>query len=151
MSGGALPPLRRVITGLDGDGRSTILIDGPATNVIWSTEATPADNGSNDDAGGGPFRFPESGSLFVCHDFPPGGGSPIHATDTIDYIVVVSGEIVFITESGETTLRGGDVLVDRGAVHAWRNDGAETCRVINVLIPAHPLGQGATVRGEVAM
>jgi quercetin dioxygenase-like cupin family protein len=119
--------------------------------VIWSTEDTPADNSSGVDAGGGPFRFPVSGTLFVFADFPPGGGSPMHATDTIDYLVVVSGEVVFITETGETLLRAGDVLVDRGALHAWRNDSDQPCRIMNVLLPARPVGKGATVTGEVIL
>jgi mannose-6-phosphate isomerase-like protein (cupin superfamily) len=140
---------RRVITGLDADGRSCFLFDDPASMVIWSTDTVPADNTSSADAGGGPFRFPTSGTLFVFSDFPPGGGSPMHATDTIDYIVVVSGEVVFITETGETLLRAGDVLVDRGNMHSWRNDGDVPCRVVNVLSPAHPAGKGATVAGEV--
>jgi quercetin dioxygenase-like cupin family protein len=117
--------------------------------VIWSTADTPADNSGADDAGGGTFRFPASGTLFVFADFAPGARSPMHATDTIDYLVVVSGEIVFITESCETTLRAGDVLVDRGNMHAWRNDGDQPCRIMNVLSPAHPAGKGATVSGDV--
>jgi hypothetical protein len=142
-------PPRRVITGLDSEGRSCVLIDGPSSRVIWSTEDTPADNNGSADAGGGPFRFPVSGTLFVFADFPPGGGSPMHSTDTIDYLVVVSGEVFFITETGETLLRAGDALVDRGILHAWRNDSDKPCRILNVLCPAHPVGKGATVAGEV--
>lgn len=144
-----MKPPRRVITGLDTEGRSCLLIDGPAKMVIWSTAETPADNCDSRDAGGGIFRFPASGTLFVFADFPPGGGSPMHATDTIDYIVVVAGEVVFITETAETLLRAGDVLVDRGNMHAWRNDSDRPCRIMNVLSPAHPAGKGATVSGDV--
>lgn len=140
---------RRVITGLDSEGRSCVLIDGPSSRVIWSTEDTPADNNGSVDAGGGPFRFPVSGTLFVFADFPPGGGSPMHSTDTIDYLVVVSGEVFFITETSETLLRAGDALVDRGILHAWRNDSDKPCRILNVLCPARPVGKGATVVGEV--
>ena len=140
---------RRVITGLDADGRSCVLIDGPSSMVVWSTGDTPADNSGSGDAGGGTFRFPVSGTLFAFSDFPPGKGSPMHSTDTIDYIVVVSGEVFFITETGETLLRAGDVLVDRGIVHAWRNDSDQPCRMLIVLCPSHPVGKGATVAGEV--
>jgi quercetin dioxygenase-like cupin family protein len=140
---------RRVITGLDDQGRSGFLIDGPASMVIWSTDETLADNNATADAGGGVFRFPTSGALFVFSDFAPGGGTVMHATDTIDYIVVVSGEVVFITETGETLLRAGDALVDRGIMHAWRNDSDRPCRIMNVLCPARPAGKGATVSGEV--
>jgi mannose-6-phosphate isomerase-like protein (cupin superfamily) len=140
---------RRVITGLDAEGRSCLLFDEPSSMVIWSTDAAPADCSSMADAGGGKFHFPTSGSVFCYNDFPAGGSSPMHATDTIDYVIIMSGEVVFITETGETLLRAGDILVDRGAVHSWRNDGDVPCRIINVLLPADPVGKGATVFGEI--
>lgn len=145
---GAPAPPRRVVAGLGADGRSCIQMDGPARTVIWSTPTLPADNAAVADAGGGRFRFPAEGVEFVFSDFPPGGGSPMHATDTLDLLIVLSGEVTFITESGETLLRAGDVLVDRGAMHAWRNDGDQPCRIVNVLCPARPVGAGATVAGE---
>lgn len=141
-------PPRRVVAGVGADGRSCIQIDGPAQTVIWSAKDLPADNGGQTDAGGGRFRFPTHGVDFVFSDFPPGGGSPMHATDTLDLLVVVSGEVTFVTETGETLLKAGDVLVDRGVMHAWRNDGEEPCRIVNVLCPALPVAGGATVRGE---
>ena len=143
--------LRRVITGLDGDGRSCFLFDDSARMVIWATDAVPADNTSSADGGGGPFCFPTSGSSFAFADFPPGGGAAMHATDTINYVVVVSGEVWFMTETGETLLRAGDVLVDRGNMHGWRNDGDVPCRIVSVVLPAHPVGKGATVSGELAL
>jgi quercetin dioxygenase-like cupin family protein len=141
-------PPRRVVAGLDAQGRSCILIDGPARTVIWSAKDLPADNSGTGDAGGGRFRFPTRGAEFVFSDFPPGGGSIMHATDTLDFLVVLSGEVTFITETGETQLRAGDVLVDRGIMHGWRNDSDQPCRIVNVLCPAHPVGKGATVSGE---
>jgi quercetin dioxygenase-like cupin family protein len=141
-------PLRRVITGLDAAGRSCIHIDGPSKMVIWDAKTLPAENAGESDQGGGRFRFPTDGVQFVYTDFPPGGGSPMHATDTLDLLVVLSGSVTFITETGETLLRAGDVLVDRGAMHAWRNDSSEPCRIVNVLCPARPVGKGATASGE---
>jgi quercetin dioxygenase-like cupin family protein len=138
-----------VVTGLDADGRSTVQIDGPAANVIWRADDLPADNALAADQGGGRFRFPTQGVEFVYADFAPGSGSPMHATDTLDLLVVVSGEVTFVTETGETLLRAGDVLVDRGVPHAWRNDGDAPCRIVNVLCPAHPVGKGANMVGEI--
>jgi len=143
-----MKPPRRIVAGIDTEGRSCVLIDGPASMVIWSTEDTPADNSGTTDAGGGRFGFPTRGTRFVFSDFPPGGGSMMHATDTIDYLVVTSGEVTFITQTGETLLRAGDVLVDRGIMHAWRNDSTQPCRIVNVLCPARPVGNGATHSGE---
>lgn len=144
-------PPRRVITGLDAQQRSCFLIDGPSNTVIWSTAESPANNSATADAGGNIFRFPVRGALFVFSDFAPGSAGPMHASDTIDFIVVVSGEVIFITETGETLLRAGDVLVDRGIMHAWRNASDQPCRIMNVLCPAFPVGKGATVSGEVAI
>ena len=141
-------PPRRVVTGIDAEGRSCIQIDGPARTVIWSAKELPADNGGTDDLGGGRFRFPTSGAEFVFSDFPCGGGSIMHATDTLDFLVVLTGEVTFVTETGETLLRAGDVLVDRGVMHGWRNDGDQPCRIVNVLCPAKPVGKGATMSGE---
>lgn len=134
-------PLRRVVTGLDPAGRSTIVLDGPAAKVIWTTDRSPASNRGSADAGGAPFSFniPVGGTTFFFTDFAPASQGPsigMHATDTLDYGVVVSGEIVLITETGETTLKAGDVVIDRGVKHAWRNDGAEPCRVVFVFVPA---------------
>ncbi len=146
-----MKPPRRVIIGLDPDGRSCILFDDTVAGpVIWSTDQSPADNVSTADAGGGVFAFPTQGTLFLYVDFAPGGDTVMHATDTIDYIVVVAGEVTFITETGETVARAGDVIVDRGNVHAWRNHTDAPCRIINVLCPAHPVGAGATMVGAVS-
>ena len=141
--GKGLPRLRRVITGINEDGRSCILFDGPAEPVIWSAPELPVDNSGTQDMGLGRFRFPTSGVDFNFANLPPGGEPFMHATNTIDFVVVVSGEIVFITETGEVALRAGDVLVDRGIVHAWRNDSDQTCRIVCVMCPAHPVGAGA--------
>ena len=142
----ATPP-RRVITGLDEDGRSTLLIDAPAAAIIWSNAATPADNSATIDAGGGRFKIPTSGGLFIFSDFPPGDRKPMHSTDTLDYITIISGEVVFITETTETRLCAGDVIVCRGIIHGWRNDTAAPCRIISVLCPSQPVGKGGTVSG----
>lgn len=142
-----MTPPRRVIAGLDSDGRSAIIIDDPASTVIWSTDGDVADNSGTADAGGGKLSFPTSGTRFIYSDFPPGMTSPVHATDTIDYIVILSGAVTFVTETGETLVKAGDLLVDRGVVHAWRNDGDVPCRIVSVLCPSLPVGAGATMAG----
>jgi quercetin dioxygenase-like cupin family protein len=148
-AGNAAGPPRRVVTGLDAQGRSAIQIDGPAGAVIWRAENLPADNSGAADQGGDRLRFPTQGAEFVFADFPPGSASPMHATDTLDLLVVVAGEVTFVTETSETVLRAGDVLVDRGVQHAWRNHSDAVCRIVNVLCPAHPVGAGATMSGEI--
>lgn len=151
----ALPPVRRVVTGLDAEGKSCVLVDGPPRNqaqgsggLIWRTEAIPADNSVQTDCPDDPVTFDlmhAPGGLFSVGDMAPGRRSPMHATDTIDYIVVMAGEIVLELESGEVTLCAGDVCVDRGVLHAWRNDTDQTARIAFVMLPAHPVGAGRTV------
>ncbi len=151
----ALPPLRRVVTGLDADGKSCVLIDGPPRaaamgggGLIWRTEAIPADNSPQQDCPGDEVTFElmhTPGSLFMVGDFAPGRRTIMHATDTIDYIVMMAGEVVLELETGETVLRAGDVSVDRGVVHAWRNDTDQTARIAFIIVPAKPVGAGRTV------
>lgn len=151
---------RRVVSGLDDEGRSAIIIDaelGEASsmsgrsNVVWRTPSVPADNSGREDVDGSGMNvseLSEGGSLFMIHTFPPehGDGEPFwHATDSIDYITMMAGEVVFITETGEVTVRAGDVLVDRGIVHAWRNDSDADAVASIVAVPALPVGKGRTV------
>jgi quercetin dioxygenase-like cupin family protein len=147
-----LPPVRRVVSGLDDEGRSCVIFDGPSEPVIWSSDQAPADNRGRADAGGGPFtfEFPVGGTRVVSHSLPPGTNTPMHTTDTLDYLVVVAGQISFITETGEAFLRPGDIVIDRGVSHAWRVEGSEPARMILIMVKAEPLG-ATTVFGEIKM
>lgn len=142
---------RRVVTGLDAQGRSAIIIDGPSDQVAWATAETPVSNSGSTDRGGAfSFDMPAGGSKLLMIDFPPSHGELIapyymHATNTIDYLAVVKGTITLVTETGETTCGPGDMIVDRGILHGWRNDGSEPCLMACVMIDAAPVGKGATV------
>lgn len=148
---------RRVVTGLDDEGKSCIMIDGavPASTamggIAWRTEGHPVANSAQSDIEHGPFSFDmfDRGTIFMVTDYPPGMGNNDdlfwHATDTIDYIVMMEGEVVFVTETGEVTLRAGDFLVDRGINHAWRNDSDARAVAAVITIPAKPVGKGKTV------
>ena len=70
--------------------------------------------------------------------FPDGPHPGMHVTDTIDYAIVLSGEIWAIMDEGETLLKTGDVLMQRGTSHAWSNRSDEYCRVAFVLVEARP-------------
>lgn len=146
---------RRVVTGINAEGKSCILIDGPVpehgpvANLAWRTAALPADNSGSADASV-PFTMDllhDGGSNFIYTELPPGleQAAYMHATDTIDYLVVVSGELVLVLETGEVTLRAGDLIVDRGVLHGWRNDSEAPTIYVSITIPAHPVGKGRTV------
>ncbi len=62
-----------------------------------------------------------------------------HKTDTIDYAIVLSGEIYALMDEGELLLKAGDVLIQRGTNHAWSNRTNEPCSVAFVLIDADPV------------
>jgi quercetin dioxygenase-like cupin family protein len=138
-------PPRRAIASLNAEQRSCVHIDGPSDTVIWSTGCLPVDNSGLTDLGRATFDFPVTGTRFCFHDFPPGTKPYMHATDTIDYVVVAAGEITFVTETGEIRLRAGDTLVNRGIVHGWRNDSDTPCRIITTVCQALPVGKGGTI------
>ena len=114
---------------------------------MWHTPSLPADNTGTADAATAPVSFDalqSGGSTFMVMEYPPNMAAFWHATDTIDYIAMLSGEVTLELESGEATLRAGDVLVDRGIVHCWRNDSGAPARAAIIMLPAHPVGAGRT-------
>ncbi len=155
------PPIRRVVTGHDERGVAKVLIDGQATNakfpgpgsvstLVWCSDTTPADIsvGENiEDMGarilGSPP--PPNGTRFAVIDFPPGNAAVMHRTETLDYVLVLSGEIEMGMDDSVVKLKAGDVMVQRGTNHAWVNRGKERARVAFVLIDAKPLGIGHAI------
>jgi mannose-6-phosphate isomerase-like protein (cupin superfamily) len=149
--------VRRVVTGLDGDGRSTVLFDGASPHLrtlpdyptfrftdLWVAKTGPADNrGSADDADGPVAHTPPAGGnvfrvLEIAPD-PPGVDMAevgMHVTPTVDYVYVLSGEITCVLEEGEVHLTPGDVLIQRGTIHAWSNRGSVPCVMLGVLVDA---------------
>ena len=70
----------------------------------------------------------------------------MHRTETVDYAIVMSGEIDMQLDDSEVHVTAGDVLVQRGTNHAWANRGTETCRIAFILVDAEPLpGAAAAV------
>lgn len=70
----------------------------------------------------------------AAHDKRPGVHPGMHCTETLDYAIVLEGEIYAVMEAGETLMRAGDVLIQRGTNHAWANRSDRTARVAFVLI-----------------
>lgn len=153
-----LPPIRRVVTGHDAKGVAKVLIDGPATNVrssrpgststlVWSSHETPADIAIGEDIedlgarklGTAP---PANGTRFTINDIPPGRPGLMHRTETLDYAIVLAGEIDMVMDDSTVTLRAGDVVIQRGTNHSWVNRGPAPVRIAFVLIDAKPLGLG---------
>jgi quercetin dioxygenase-like cupin family protein len=156
-------PIRRVVTGHGADHVAKVLMDAPATNekssspgtvstLIWSTDGAPADIAVGErieDLGARILGTapPPNGTRFAVIDFPPGNPGRMHRTETIDYVIVISGEIDMDMDNSTVTLKAGDVMVQRGTNHAWINRGKERARLAFVLVDATPLGIGHPVVG----
>jgi quercetin dioxygenase-like cupin family protein len=90
------------------------------------------------------------GTVLRYVDMPPGATSPMHRTVSLDYGVVLEGEVELVLDSGETrAMRRGDIAVQRATMHAWRNLSAtEWARMLYVLQPVQPLTVAGVELGE---
>ena len=155
------PPVRRVVTGHDTKNVAKVLIDGPATNhkgtegrstLMWITDKSPADMTVGETIEDTGARIvgtppPPNGTRFCVIDFPPGNAAHMHRTETIDYVIVIEGEIEMDMDNSTVKLKQGDILVQRGTNHAWANRSGKRTRVAFVLVDAEPLGIGKPVLG----
>ena len=153
--------VRRVVTGHDANGRAVVKIDEVSKNIVsnrpgatacvaWTTESFPVDNtGDTDTALRNVGTTLKNGTVFRIIEFAPGVAPRNHRTDSIDYAVVVSGEIDMELEDSVVHLKAGDVLVQRGTVHNWVNRGTQPCVIAFVLIDASPVKIGDKVLNAV--
>ncbi|GAB1194100.1 hypothetical protein APSETT444_003341 [Aspergillus pseudonomiae] len=91
------------------------------------------------------------GTVLRVVDMNPGAISPMHRTVSLDYGVVLEGEVELVLDSGETRLlKRGDIAVQRGTNHAWRNTSdTNWARMLYVLQEAQPLQiNGATLEED---
>jgi quercetin dioxygenase-like cupin family protein len=143
--------VRRVVTGHDVKGRAVVKIDEVSKNIIssrpgqtacvvWTTESFPVNNTGDVDEGlrkvGTTLK---NGTVFRVVEFAPGVAPRNHRTDSIDYAVVVSGEIDMEFDDSVVHLKAGDVLVQRGTIHNWVNRGTQPCVMAFILIDAKPV------------
>jgi quercetin dioxygenase-like cupin family protein len=146
--------IRRVVTGHEGQGRAKVLIDetvknvasqrpGALYSVIWSTEGFPVSNDNDVDPSGKKIgtTIPD-GTVFRIVSFGPGVAPRNHRTDSIDYAVVMSGEIDMDLDGTIVHLKAGDVLVQRGTIHNWINKGTEPCVIAFTLVSARSVTAG---------
>jgi len=161
----SLPAPRLVTTDHTLSGESTFLADGPAPrwspfpngssfSYLHSRLAVPVSNITSPPIGELSKAIPRpspSGVVFCTTDIPPGLTVPMHRTLSLDYCVVLSGEIVLILENEETTVKAGEFIVQRGTKHSWINRGLEVCRIAVVMVGSEKVAlQDGTVLGEEA-
>ena len=149
---------------------------GLALTDLWETGGAPASNEGGADAAARPVRLepPKNGTILRIVEFPPdatwrgaadgreafksigaghaqdaSSGDPMmHTTATVDYIIVLKGEIYAIMDKGETLLRPGDILVQRGTNHSWSVRGNEPCVIAAVLVSAKPLSKKKVTKSK---
>lgn len=172
-------PIRRVVTGKDGNGKAIAVVDALATSVhrreelgitntlLWVTDSTPADLSNREDAANKKVGVvpPPGGTIFRVIEFAPErelkadyetrlrifqgiGLAPegesrekprdptMHRTRTVDYALILSGEIDMLMDDSEIHLKAGDVVIQRGTNHAWVNRGIQPCQVAFILVDA---------------
>ena len=150
--------VRRVITGHDDKGKAVVKIDEIATHLfegrpgatgcnVWTTEGFPVDNDGEADNGlrRGVGTTIANGTIFRILEFAPGLAPRNHRTDSIDYIVCMSGEIDIQLDDTTVHLRAGDVMVQRGTIHNWINRGTQPCVLAVILIAAKAVEAGGKV------
>jgi len=142
---------------------------GVALTDLWRTRSSPASNAGNADAATGRIKLepPAGGTILRLVEFPPdsawrksadakaafasigaagapdhdSGDAMMHATATVDYIIVLKGEIWAILDKGEKLLKQGDILIQRGTNHSWSVRTKQPCVIAAVLIGAKPAGR----------
>src|SRR6516165_9821498 len=149
--------IRRVVTGHDENGRAIVSIDESVKNVaqtrpgaeaavIWTSEGFPVDNdGSADTSGRKVGSTIDNGTIFRVVSFGPGVTPRNHRTDSIDYGTVISGEIDMELDGTSVHLKAGDVLVQRGTIHSWVNNGTVPCVISFAQIGAKSVTVGDKV------
>ena len=152
--------VRRVVTGHDANGKAMVTIDevspavsmrpGVSATVAWTSEGFPVDNNGDADEGKRKTGTThDNGTVFRIIEFAPGNGGRNHRTDSIDYAVILSGEIDMDLDGEEVHLKAGDVIVQRGTIHNWINRGTKPCVIAFVLIDAKPVTAGGKVLNAV--
>lgn len=139
--------VRRLVTAVDKDGLSYIAEDRNSPHVkvvantpsfavteLWRSNAIPVDNKGPIDDGLSVIELtpPNNGVVFRYVEFPPdtdwlnnpsAPDSQVHTTASIDFAIVISGEIYAVLDKDESLMREGDVLIQRGTRHSWSNRG----------------------------
>ena len=144
--------MKRVVTGWK-DGQPTVLYEGEPQTFdfgvakaleIWSTESVPASFTVTEDAAR-EFKVepPLGGTVFRIAVYVPGASIDIHATETVDYLVVISGELTLILPDREVVLGPGDTIVQQATPHGWANRTDQETVVAAVLMTA----EGASEEG----
>lgn len=153
---------RRIVTAHDSQGRSIVRADEALTptridsgdadfQLVWATPQVPVDLNADTDGMLAADKTLRGGSVIRVVDMLPGKQSPMHRSFSIDYGIVLSGRLELELDGGEVVpLSAGDIVVQRGTNHLWRNPSTDQpCRIAFVLIEAKPVVVDGRVLEEV--
>jgi len=136
--------IRRVVTGHNAEGKAVVKWDSEIESIpgrpgfsrvdMWATDQLPPKLTDEDPITWEIGTTIANGSVFRIIKFEPGVAGRRHVTDSIDYAIVLSGEIDMLLDEAEVHLKAGDVLIQRATVHDWENRGTEPCVIAFVLI-----------------
>jgi quercetin dioxygenase-like cupin family protein len=166
--------VRRIVTGHDANGKAIVATDERIAGTsapnrpyisrveLWSTDKMPVDNSEGPAAEAQRKGFvvrhnyvgTAQGTVVRITEFAPGAPKFMHRTETVDYAILLSGECDLELDDGKTVhMTAGDVVVQRGTMHAWVNNGSVPCVFAFILIDAKPVevaGQKLTTHYPVA-
>src|SRR5437764_10323375 len=152
--------VRRIVTGHDTTGKAIVASDerlqaaesptrpGISRVEIWSTDTMPVDNSEGEAAEAQRAGFVKrynyvgsgQGTVIRVTEFAPGSPGFMHRTETVDYAILLKGECDLELDDGKTVhLKQGDIVVQRGTMHAWVNNGSQPCTFAFILIDADPV------------
>jgi len=160
-----IPDLRRIVTTHNDKGTAVVGIDseisaeymqipgaeGLRSAAIWVTKDSIPTNDNNNSEDGAERKIDDltnftlvhpTGTNFRSTELAPGGKTAMHRTSSLDYNILISGELILIMEDGTEKLlkNPGDVVIQKGSLHAWRNPSQQECtRWVTVLIAAEPV------------
>ena len=156
------PSFRRIVTDHNEQGLSVIraidtltprLIDSgdAAFQLVWATPTVPADLNDGSDGMLPAGKTLQGGSVIRIVDMLPGRASPLHRSWSIDYGIILSGDLELELDDGSVTaLSAGDIVVQRATNHLWRNPSPDrVCRIAFILIEAKPVMAGGRVLPEI--
>ncbi|WIY01092.1 cupin domain-containing protein [Amycolatopsis mongoliensis] len=149
-----MKPFRRIVTGHDKNGRAVFVEDATCPHALpvagdvitlelWQHAGTPDNSGEYIDPVPPTASVPPppGGSVLRIVEFPadPEIKPYLHRTASLDYCVVLSGQVFAVLDDDERLMTAGDVLVQRGTNHSWANRSDEPALVLFVLVDAAPL------------
>jgi quercetin dioxygenase-like cupin family protein len=140
--------IRRVVTGNDAKGKAIIASDSVLessagkrgdvhVNSLWMTDGSPPALSGPDPVKEIPPLPVPKGATFRIMEIGPGTEPHMHRTETLDYIIVLEGELEMVLDDGaKVQMKEGDFMVQRGTRHGWANPGKKACRFATVILDA---------------